>query len=227
MKKRFNQLIKASSFMGLILFSTSSYSCQEDNYLGAVCYTAANYCPKNYVEANGQIMAISDFQSLFSLVGSMYGGNGLTTFGLPDLRGRIAVGAGQGIGLTNRVQGTQYGKESIQLAQQHIPSHEHVVEGSYELPAASEKLLIAANTIGGSTLPTDDIYLAKPIFSRDIYASDGAQKTTENLSVQVPAIPAILSGVTVSENSEPLPLMQPYTTIRACIAIKGIYPVRS
>lgn len=94
-------------------------------YLGDIRMMAANFAPRNYAFCNGILLAITENQSLFSLLGTMYGGNGITTFGLPDMRGRIPVGAGQGPGLTNRIQGSRYGLDYVTLNDSQMPVHNH------------------------------------------------------------------------------------------------------
>lgn len=89
-----------------------------------------NFAPKGWAECNGQFLPINQNQALFSLLGTMYGGNGQTTFALPDLRGRVPMHAGQGPGLTSRTLGEQDGTEAVVLSQQELPAHTHTLNGS-------------------------------------------------------------------------------------------------
>ncbi len=82
-----------------------------DEYLGEILTVGFNFCPRGTLEADGRLLPISQNSALFSLLGTMYGGDGRTTFALPDLRGRVVVGAGQGPGLTERRQGERGGTE--------------------------------------------------------------------------------------------------------------------
>lgn len=97
-------------------------------YVGEVKLFAGNFAIKGWAFCNGQILAISQNQVLFSLIGTTYGGNGVTTFALPDLRGRAALGFGQGLGLTDRVMGEVAGSESVTLISTQIPLHTHIVK---------------------------------------------------------------------------------------------------
>jgi len=83
-----------------------------DGYLGEIVTVGFNFCPRGMMEADGRLLPIAENTALFSLLGTMYGGDGRTTFALPDLRGRVMVGAGQGPGLTDRRQGERGGTES-------------------------------------------------------------------------------------------------------------------
>ncbi|MEQ3650269.1 tail fiber protein [Hyphomonas sp.] len=83
-----------------------------DAYLGEIMTVGFNFCPRGTLEADGRLLPINENTALFSLLGTLYGGDGRTTFALPDLRGRVVVGAGQGPGLTERQQGARGGTES-------------------------------------------------------------------------------------------------------------------
>jgi microcystin-dependent protein len=84
-----------------------------DPFVGEVMLFAGNFAPTGYAQCNGQLMAISQNTALFSILGITYGGDGISTFALPDLRGRVAVNFGQGPGLSNRVLGESAGSETI------------------------------------------------------------------------------------------------------------------
>ena len=94
-------------------------------YLGSITLFAGTFAPRGYMFCNGQLLAIQQYSALFSLLGTTYGGNGQTTFSLPDLRGRVPIGFGQGNGLSNYVEGQTGGVESVTLQASQIPSHSH------------------------------------------------------------------------------------------------------
>src|ERR1700682_4249256 len=97
----------------------------SEPYLGQVEIFAFNYAPKSWAFCAGQLMSITQSTALFSLLGTTYGGNGIQTFGLPDLRGRVAVGAGQGPGLSNYIPGQVSGEEGHILSQNEMGMHNH------------------------------------------------------------------------------------------------------
>lgn len=108
--------------------STNSLKAQGDTpYVGQIAYVAFNFTPQGWAECNGQLLPISENEVLFALIGTTYGGDGQTTFALPDTRGRIILGNGQGPGLSNYTIGEKGGSESVNLNINQMPSHSHSV----------------------------------------------------------------------------------------------------
>lgn len=99
----------------------------SDPYVGEIRLFAGNFAPAGWAFCDGQLLAISEHDALFSLIGTTYGGNGTTTFALPDLRGRLAVHQGQGAGGVNRPIGAAAGQEAVTLTAAQIPAHTHPV----------------------------------------------------------------------------------------------------
>lgn len=110
---------------GLVLSSTAAFACSDGEYIGSVCVTAGAYCPQGTVDADGSVLQIKANPALFAVIGKVYGGDGLTTFALPDLRGRVPVGLGQGPGLVNVPAGTARGAEMVKLSEANLPAHIH------------------------------------------------------------------------------------------------------
>jgi len=110
----------------------------SDEMMGSVKIFAGNFAPVNWLACAGQLEAVADFSPLFSLIGDAFGGDGRSTFGIPDMRGRAPIGAGQGPTLSNRVRGEKGGQELVQLTVDTIPQHNHGLEiGSDALAASS------------------------------------------------------------------------------------------
>lgn len=206
---------------GLLMFSLSSrvLACGGDEpYLGSVCFSVTNYCPEGYLEANGQQLAINDYQALYTLLGTTYGGT-TTTFNLPDLRGRVPVGQGTGSGLMPLVQGQKRGVESVMLSESNLPPHSHTptfTPGSSSAlslnatttTATSATPTTTANQLGSSTGP-----------SVKIYAPGGG--------TQVPLAGVGGAVVTVQPagtGSAAVPVMTPQSVLRACVVVRGVYP---
>ena len=99
-----------------LVVTAPAQACGNDGTLGAICMTAASYCPRNTIDTSGQLLPISQYAALYSLLGTNYGGDGRTTFGVPDLRGRTAVGFGTGPGLAPVIMGQKRGQEVINQA---------------------------------------------------------------------------------------------------------------
>lgn len=97
----------------------------SDPYLGEIRLFAGNFAPEHWAFCDGRLMSIAENDALFVLIGTIYGGDGQTTFALPDLRGRLPVGQGTGAGLTPRSLGEQFGSDSVTLSVQQLPTHGH------------------------------------------------------------------------------------------------------
>ena len=176
-----------------VVDSRPALACGEDAYIGQICFVAGNYCPRNTAEARGQLATIAEYNALYSLVGTTYGGDGRTTFGLPDLRGRAPVQYGQGPGLTDYNWGQKAGQESVTLGVP-LPRHDHqatftpagggsgspVASGNVTLPfsapvnvavTTSGELKIANGTVSGSNTVTSNAVLARGGAPANIYAA--------------------------------------------------------
>lgn len=108
----YKSLLAAAACGSMLAVSAPEAVAGPDDYLGEIMTVGFTFCPRGTMEANGQLLAISQHQALFSLFGTTYGGDGRTSFALPDLRGRTAIGTGTGPGLTQRDQGRQGGVEN-------------------------------------------------------------------------------------------------------------------
>ena len=170
-----------------------------DPYLGYITMFAGNFAPRGWAFCDGQLLPIASNSALFSLLGTQFGGDGRTTFGLPDLRGRVPVHSGKGQGLTPRVQGEPGGQESVTLTQSQTPSHAHALLASTQeaTDSSPEKRVLAASSkwaVYGGTDATE------PMDSNALTNAGGGQAHTN---------------------------MMPYQCINFIIALQGIYPSRS
>lgn len=161
-----------------------------------------NWAPKNWALCQGQLLPIAQNTALFSLLGTNYGGNGVSTFALPDLRGRIPVGVGQGPGLSNYALGEIAGQNNITLLTLQMPRHNH---------------LINVNSVGGrTTVATPD----------NNYIAPNSDSTIGNFSATANAAMNITS-VSVTGGSSPINIQQPYLAISYIICMVGVYPSRN
>ncbi len=177
-----------------------------DGYLAQVIGFAGNFAPRNWAFCHGQLIAISSNSALFSLLGTTYGGDGRTTFGLPDLRGRVFVGQGRGPGLQPNVLGQTGGREFVTLTQANLPSHSHTATMHGE-----------SNT-GTSGDPTNRL-LGVITGDTKIYADAVA-------AAEVPMHPdSITVGNTGGSTS--FNIEQPYQVLNYIICTQGIFPSRS
>ncbi|MEP7075408.1 MAG: tail fiber protein [Acidobacteriota bacterium] len=173
----------------------------SEQFLGEIKMFAGNFAIFRYAICSGQIMPIQQNTALFSLLGTNYGGNGTTTFALPNLGGRAPMGQGQGPGLTDRFVGESAGEESVQLLQTEMPVHTHAPQGSSLAGSqASPSAGTWSSSLGGRTPP--------PLFA-------STSNTTMN-----PTTLALTGG------NQPHNNLQPYLTINFIIALAGIFPPR-
>jgi|SRR4051812_11386029 len=176
----------------------------SEPFLGQIQAFGFDFAPRNWMLCNGQLLSIAQNTALFSLIGTAYGGNGQTTFALPDLRGRAALHQGSGPGLPTFVLGESAGTTSETLLISNMPPHNHMLMASSD-SAGTEKptnmFMAAANN--PTTLDPINVY-----------------GPTTNTTMNPGAIGIAGSGV-------PISLMQPYLTISFCIAVQGIFPSRN
>jgi microcystin-dependent protein len=179
-----------------------------DGYIAEIRLFAPNFAPKNWAYCQGQTLPINQNQALFSLLGTTYGGNGSTTFMLPDLRGRTAIGIGQGQGLSNYFLGLATGSPTTTLNANNLPAHNHAVTGT---------ITQASNSSGAnSTSPVGNYF-----------ANDGSQKyDAQNDGVTMkPATLNLSVGNTGRSNA--INNMMPYLAINYIICLAGIFPPRN
>jgi microcystin-dependent protein len=170
-------------------------------YIGEIRMGGWNFAPENWAPCGGQLLPISEYSALFALIGTTYGGDGVNTFALPNLLGRVPVHQGQGTGLSPYVLGQPGGSESVTLSSQQIPSHTHAAKAS-------------ANA-GSTATPGAGVVLATPSTPIPVYAPPGT--------------PAPLSGASVQNtgNSQPHENRQPLQAVTYVIALFGVFPTQN
>ena len=169
-------------------------------FIGEIFMGGMNFAPRDFATCDGQLLQIAQNTALFSLLGTTFGGDGVTTFALPDLRGRVPMHMGQGPGLTNRTMGEQSGNEVVTLITSQIPAHTHslnAVSDAGDISAPAGALL--ANT----------------------GALDKEYKTS---GTPVPMHPTAIGA---SGGNQPHNNMPPYLVLNFYIALYGIFPSRN
>jgi microcystin-dependent protein len=172
----------------------------SDPYVAEIRIFAGNFAPTGWALCNGQLMPLSQNTALFSLLGTYYGGDGKSTFALPNLQASVPIGQGQGPALTDRFLGETGGEPTVTLLQSEMPLHNHLIQGSTE--DATLKVPSPTEFLGRSKGGT-------------IYQSN----TTSNAQMNFQAL-------SVTGNSVPHQNMQPYLTLCYIIALQGIFPPR-
>ncbi len=172
----------------------------SDQFVAEIRIFPFNFPPKGWAFCDGQLMPISQNTALFSLLGTTYGGDGKSTFALPNLQGRTPMQQGQGAGLQERVLGEMGGVDSVTLLTSEMPAHNHALRASVEP--------------GDNTVPSPQMALGVSA-GATAYVSG-----TPNLQ------PMSTSALPPAGGSVPHTNMQPYLTMSFCIALQGIFPPR-
>lgn len=149
--------------LGLSALAAPSIAAAQEPFLGEVSVFGFNFCPRGWAPTQGQVLPIAQNTALFSLLGTTYGGDGRTTFALPDLRGRVVIAPGQGPGLSNYALGQEGGTEASSLSVAQMPVHAHNYTGAgagttAEVKAASNEKGVAVLTglDGGGLVSTQN-----------------------------------------------------------------------
>jgi microcystin-dependent protein len=170
----------------------------SDQYVGEIRMFAGNFAPTQWALCNGQLMSIAQNTALFSILGTQYGGNGTTTFALPDLRGRFPMHAGSA-SFGTYVQGEMLGAENVTLTIGEMPQHNHLAN---------------ANPVGSQVSPKNGVWSTDP----------GGNTAAYNNSHDGTLHPAALGS---SGSDIPHPNVQPYLGITFIIALQGVFPSRN
>jgi microcystin-dependent protein len=184
---------------------------QAEPFLGQISAFANSFCPRGWAEANGQLLPISSYSALFSLMGTTYGGDGRTTFALPDLRGRSIVHPGTGPGLSPYAWGQRGGTETRTLTINELPSHNHMVNANNGQNGFADRKGPGNDFLGSPSYnapgnPAEDIY----IYSDQDPNQQMYPRMIENTG-----------------GRQPFDIRDPYLAVRMCVALQGLYPSRS
>jgi len=166
-------------------------------FIGMVILFGGNFAPRGWALCDGQLLPISENTSLFSILGTTYGGDGRTTFALPDLRGRVPLHPGHGPGLTQRTLGEKVGNETVALSAAEMPSHSHAMN--------------VANVPADNGRPSGDMFGQTQIFT----------------ATATPTATLNAATIANNGGNEAHDNMQPSLGINYIIALQGIYPSRS
>jgi microcystin-dependent protein len=181
----------------------------SDVFLGQILMFGGNFAPRNFAFCNGQLLPIANNQALFALLGTTYGGDGVTTFALPDLRSRLPVQVGQGTGLSNYAQGQSGGSQTATILVANTPAHNHTLQAT--------QTIATTNTIGTSVLPGQPTVGNPPAFYGDQQQG------------QPPLVPQQLAAGSCSlvGGSQPHSNLMPSLCVTFIIALQGIFPSRN
>ncbi|MGX7668968.1 phage tail protein [Flavobacterium pedocola] len=179
-------------------------------FIGEIKIFGFDFAPRGYLNCNGQILSIAQNTALFSLLGTTYGGNGIQTFALPNLQGRMPIGQGTGAGLPSHSMGEMAGTTNVTLLTSNLPPHVHAADGI--------KVNIPVSTGGGDASSPENAYLSDS--GAEVFSSVSTAGKNYGAST--------VSGATgVTGSAIPVSIMNPYLVLNYSIAIQGIFPPRS
>ena len=188
--------------------------------IGTVTQFGANWAPRTWSLCAGQLIAISSNTALFSIIGTIYGGDGRTTFALPDLRGLGALGTGAGPGLTPRAAGQHFGTETVTLTSLNLPAHNHAV-----ITQNAGHVAVPVNTATGEA--------DEPSPGAGVLANSGSDSYASGSTAEAmySGSPLAVSGLQLETGlmggSQPFNNMQPSLAISYIICTLGVFPSRS
>ncbi|PXA91712.1 phage tail protein [Nostoc sp. 3335mG] len=172
-------------------------------FIGEIRLFPYGFPPAGWAYCAGQLLSTQQNQPLFVLLGSQYGGNGVTTFALPDLRGRALIGTGTGGGATY-AQGQLGGVETVTLVSDQIPSHSHLWQ--------------VTRDVGDTSAPASNYFAGSRSSDQPAAAAYATNPTT--------MVPMASTTIGLGGGSQPHNNMQPYIALAYCIALRGVYPTR-
>ncbi|WP_343672211.1 tail fiber protein [Chitinophaga sp.] len=192
-------------------------------FLAVIVAYAFNFAPYGWAFCNGALLSIAQNVGLYSLLGTYFGGDGMNSFGLPDLRGRVPLGMGQGPGLSNYNIAQSGGTETVTLITSQMPAHTHTVTHTLTVAPKASTQAGTTNVPGATVIPAalPTIGAGVNTFAVNGYSNAAADATLLPTDVSGTITPAIAGG------SQPHSIMQPYLVLNYCIALQGSYPSRS
>lgn len=201
----FRKILVSAAAASFALTAAAPAQAGTEPFIGEIVAYGTNFCPLGWERADGRLLAIAENDALYALYGTTYGGDGQTTFALPDLRGRAAVGDGTGAGLSSVVQGQTMGSETFSVTTAAMPSHTHV----------ATMRAVAAN--GNTNIPTGNS------LARDDDATNNSMYSTI-----APANNMNAGDVVVDSNGsgQAVRLTAPALAVTYCVALFGVFPSR-
>ncbi|MFA4867117.1 MAG: tail fiber protein [Pedobacter sp.] len=185
--------------------------------IGEIKMFAGNFAPRTWAFCQGQIMPIAQNTALFSILGTTYGGDGQTTFALPNLAGRVPVGAGQGPGLSYIDLGEVSGSENVRITINELPGHTHIATSNVTLKASGSPANTAIPVAGTALAAAKDI-------NTDAVSIYSTGTPDVNLN---PASGAVTTTVQPIGNNLPFSIRNPYLGMNYIICLNGIFPSRN
>lgn len=226
-------LCALSVSIAAIILPTKSFACSSQPFIGGMCAFGGNFAIRSWAKAEGQLLSISSNTALFSILGTTYGGDGRTSFGLPDLRGRSPIGQGNGPGLRGYRLGQKGGTETHTLNIAQMPVHGHSAATTTTNTVDTSATTIALRALAGrstTTDPTNAVLANSP--SRENIYSTGAPTVDMSINAIEMNLSVVVNSTsnTVISNTggnQAFNIRGPYLSLTWLIALQGVFPSRS
>jgi microcystin-dependent protein len=189
-------------------------------YVGQIFQGGWNFAPSGSALCAGQLLPISQYQAVFALLGTSFGGNGTSTFGLPDLQGRAMIGTGNGIGLPPYVIGEAGGNTQVSLTLSNLPQHTHTFTSTSTLQASTTKATAQVPAAGSLVAHSDDTSTKGS--TPAIFVPAGSSTATVNLGGL-----NVAGTIGPTGSSLPVSILNPFLAITIVISLVGIFPSRN
>lgn len=193
-----------------------------EEFLGIIKLFGGNFAPRGWMLCQGQLLSIAEYSALFSILGTTYGGDGITTFALPDLRGRVPLGMGQAFGLANYTQGEKAGAESTILTTSNLPPNNGNISATAKLKVSSKN--------ANKHYATNGDTIAVPGKNEErvgFVASMGYNSETPDTELNDGSIAINVTSSGTGGQSQAINNMQPYLVLNYIICMEGMFPSRS
>lgn len=236
--KQTQDFLTLTAAMALMMATPDHVTAGMEPFVGEINYVAFNFAPNGWYQCDGQLLPVSQYQALFALIGTTYGGNGTTNFALPDMRGRVPVHQGQHPGSSMFTLGQTGGVENAALTVNNMPAHSHPATAvststSAVAPGATATSILKAVNSDADKKTAEGNSLANAKGLNSAYSASAPnvsmnaasiETTLNNLNVTTTTSTTVTVGNT--GGSQPFSIMQPYTTVNCIIAWQGIFPSR-
>ena len=236
--KKTQGFLSFTAALALLATTPGSATAGMEPFVGEINYVAFNFAPEGWFQCDGQTLPINQYTALFSLLGTTYGGNGTTTFALPDMRGKVPVHQGQHPGGSMFLMGQTSGAENVTLTINNMPAHNHPATATSTSTSAVAPGAAATSTLKAVNSDADKKTAEGNSLANAKGTGSAYSASAPNVSMNAASIETTLSGIniatTTSTNvtvgiaggSQPFSIMQPYTVVNCIIAWQGVYPTR-
>ncbi len=200
-----------------------------DVFIGTILPFGFDFAPVDWLACNGQTLPLSQYQALFALIGTNYGGTGVQNFNLPDLRGRMPIGFGNGPNLPSYILGDMDGAATLALNSSQMPTHTHTVLANPGNPQAAGNLQVAVQVAGTAASPANS-----PTAANNVLGASGTGQQQAAIWSNAMTAPVNMAGVSINTNAMvgtagnnlPVEIMNPFLALNFCIAVNGLFPSR-